>query len=104
MSTMTEFELIYEYTSHHRYESDLDGQVEAVMEVALKRIGGEITGSWGGTGFSPDPNELAADNGFSFTAPDLEKAEEVRKAADAILKFYDERYEAKLKLPMDADS
>lgn len=100
---MMEYELAYNYTPHHRYDSDLDEKVEAMVEAALKIFGGEITGSWGGTGFSSDPDAIVADNGFSFTAPDLERADEVRKAADTILKFYDDRYGARLSWLADDD-
>lgn len=100
---MTEYEIDWDYTSHHRYDSDIDDKVEEVVKPIIEGFGGKLTGSWGGTGFDPDPDAMCADSGFSFEAADLDQAEQVRRAADTILKFYDERYEARLKLPMSEE-
>lgn len=92
---MIEYALSYQYTTDHRYDSDLDDKVEGALRDVLDRARGEVTGSGGGA-FTSGGDELGADNSFYITAPDPETAERARAAAEAVLRSYDERYQADL--------
>lgn len=87
----------WSYTPEHRYESDLDEKVDALILELCQAVPARYDGSGGGTGFGGDG--FASDCSHYFRVPNMECAKQLQYHIDLVLKGYDARYEARLSFP-----
>lgn len=99
MTEGIEIQITFNYTPEHRFDSDLNEKCRDVVAKLVAETGSKDDGESGGTGFGLEEGAFASDQTFHLIVPDIEVGEKIRKAVDTMIKFYDERYEARLELP-----
>jgi hypothetical protein len=91
--------ITWNYSQEHRYESDLDEKVDALIKELCVAVPARHTGSAGGCWFT---GELyPADSSHDFEVPNMECAERIREFIDILLKGYDPEYRAVLSTRID---
>lgn len=91
----------WNYTSDHRYESDLDEKMRTLINDLCEAVPAQHLGSSGGTSFLGEM--LPSDCSHTFEVPNMECALRLTEFMDNLLKFYDPEYKARLTAYYEGD-